>query len=669
MSHRIIVDRLPLVAFLLLAPVVALAQRTARDTARAAPVVVTATQSPMPGDRVPASVSVLTGEQLRREGIVTVAEALRQVPGVALAQSASYGSATSLFIRGGESKFTKVLVDGVPVNDAGGAFDFSSLTTDNVERIEIVRGPSSVLYGSDAVAGVVQVFTRRGARGVHGELAVRGGGFGTSDLEGALRGAFIPGNAALDWSIGAARHRTAGYQTFNSAFSDNSASALLHGVLGRAEAQLALRYGDIALHFPTDGSGQVVDSNAVHREGRIALGAGGSVRLSDVMSLRANFATNDVHGVTDDQPDSPGDVQGYYYSTADRTRRRSGDLRLELDFPRASQLTVGGQVEREWQVSATTSNFGPNGFTAARRTSGVYAQLLLEPSDRWTSTLGGRYEHNERFGDFWTWRAAASARITEGARLRASAGTAFREPTFLENYGSDFVIGNPALAPEQSFSLDAAIEQKLGGMGQLSATWFANSFRNLIDYVYSATQPNYFNLARTRASGVELEGRAELPAGLHADASFTYLDARVVTPGASTEVTSTFAPNARLLRRPMHTFDTGLGYRAARFGMDLRARRVGRRDDVLYAPDFSSSRVSLPPYTRVDLSGDVALLTAEPGHVAAALTVRVDNLLDAHYTEAAGVNYDFAQTDEAALRLTGYRASPRRVLVGLRLNY
>jgi vitamin B12 transporter len=98
-----------------------------------------------------------------------------------------------VFIRGGESKFTKVLVDGVPVNDAGGAFDFSSLTTDNVERIEIVRGPSSVLYGSDAVAGVVQVFTRRGTRGVHGELAVRGGGFGTSDLEGALRGAATPG--------------------------------------------------------------------------------------------------------------------------------------------------------------------------------------------------------------------------------------------------------------------------------------------------------------------------------------------------------------------------------------------------------------------------------------------------------------------------------------------
>ncbi|HEX6598604.1 MAG TPA: TonB-dependent receptor [Gemmatimonadaceae bacterium] len=667
--HRDLLVRLAVAASVLLAPVGSLAQGTARDTVRTAPVVVTATRSAMPGDRVPASVSVLGGEQLRREGITSVAEALRQVPGVALAQSASYGSATSLFIRGGESKFTKVLVDGVPVNDAGGAFDFSSLTTDNVDRIEIVRGPSSVLYGSDAVAGVVQIFTRRGTRGVHGELAARGGGFGTSDLAGALRGAAAPGDAAVDWSLGASRHRTAGYQAFNSAFNDNGASALLHAALGPAEGQLSLRYGDIALHFPTDGSGRVVDSNAVHHEDRLALGAGGSVRLSDALSLRANLASNDVHGVTDDQPDSPGDDQGYYYSAADRTRRRSGDLRLELALPRGSQLTVGGQVEREWQASATTSNFGPNGFTAARRTSGAYAQLLLEPSDRWTSTLGGRYEHNQRFGDFWTWRAAASARVTGGSRLRASAGTAFREPTFLENYGSDFVIGNPALAPEQSFSIDAGVEQTLGNLGQLSATWFANSFRNLIDYVYSATQPNYFNLARTRASGVELEGRAQLPVGLYADASFTYLDARVVTPGASGEVTSTFAANARLLRRPMHTFDAGVGFRAERFGVDIRTRRVGRRDDVFFAPDFTSSRVSLPAYSRVDLSGDVALVPARQGHAAAALTLRVDNLFDAHYTEAAGVNYDFARTDEATLRLTGYRASPRRILAGMRLSY
>jgi len=654
---------------LLVIPSTLPAQGSSRDTARTSPIVVTATRSEMARERVPESVSVLTGEQLRREGIVTIAEALRQVPGVALAQSASYGAATSLFIRGGESKFTKVLLDGVPVNDAGGAFDFSTLTTDNVERIEVVRGPSSVLYGSDAVAGVVQIFTRRGSRGVHADLSARGGGFGTTDLEGSARGAVTPGASVLDWSVGGARHRTDGYQSFNSAFMDNTLSGLLRAAHGAADAALSLRYGDVALHFPTDGSGQVVDSNAVHREDRLAIGLDAGIRVSEVASVRAMLASNDVHAVTDDQPDSPGDDQGYYYSTADRTRRRSGDVRLILNLPAASTFTVGSQVEREWQASATTSNYGPSGFTASRRTRGVYSQLLFAPGDRYTATLGGRYEHNERFGDFWTWRSAASARIASGTRLRVSAGTAFREPTFLENFGSDFVIGNPALRPEHSLSIDAGVEQSVGSAATLSATWFANSYRDLIDYTYSATAPNYFNLARTRTTGVELEGRAELPAGLHADGSFTYLDARVVNPGASADVSATFAPNARLLRRPMQTLDVGVGYRTKRLGADLRARRVGERDDVFFAPDFTSSRVALPAYTRVDLSGDAALTGDRDIRGAASLTLRVDNLFDALYTDVAGVNYDFARSDETSLRLTGYRASPRRLLVGLRLSY
>ena len=660
--------RFAIAASLIGLPALVHAQGTSRDTVRAAPVVVTATRTPLALERVPASVSIVTGEQLRAEGISTVADALRQVPGVALAQAASYGTATSLFIRGGESKFTKVLIDGVPVNEAGGAFDFSTLTTDNVERIEIVRGPSSVLYGSDAVAGVVQIFTRRGSRGVHADLAARGGGFGTSDAEASARGAVVSGSSLVDWSLGAARHRTEGYQLFNSGFTNGSMSGLLRAAQGPSDLALSLRYNDVALHFPTDGSGQVVDSNAVHREDRLAVGLDADLRLTSVVMLRAMLASNDVHGVTEDQPDSPGDTQGYYYATGDRTRRRSGDVRLEIALPDAAQVTLGGRVERERQESATTSNFGDNGFVAARRTTGAYAQLLLQPGDRYTATVGARYEHNERFGDFVTWRAAASNRIGLGTRVHASAGTAFREPTFLENFGSDFVIGNPDLRPEHSFSVDAGIEQSLGERMTLGATWFANSFRDLIDYVYSATEPNYFNLARTRTSGVELEARAELPAGFHADAAFTYLDARVADPGASTASTSLFAPNARLLRRPMHTLDAGIGIRTGHGAFDLRAHRVGQRDDVFFAPDFSSSRVSLPAYTRVDLSGD-APLTPSRIRGAAALTLRVENLFDARYTEVAGVNYDFAQTDPSSLRATGYRAAPRRALIGLRLSY
>lgn len=649
-----------------LVPATLAGQGTARDTVRTDPIVVTATRSPLSADRVPSSVTVIAGEALRQQGIATVADALRQVPGLSLAQTGSYGGATSLFVRGGESKFTKVLVDGVPVNDAGGAFDFSSLTTDNLDRIEIVRGPASVLYGSDAVAGVVQLFTRAGGARPGGELSARGGTFDSYDAEGAVRG----GNDVATYSVGGGRHGTSGFQAFNSGWTDNTASALLGLQRGAADARLSLRYTDVAFHYPTNGSGQVVDSNAVHREDRLAVGVDAGYRLAPAAALRLALASSSAHGVTDNQPDSPGDVGDYYFTTADRSHRRSGDLRLALDLPSAAQLTVGGQIERSWQETGTLSSFGDTPpYSHARRTTGAYAQLLVAPAP-FTATVGGRYDHSDQFGAFATYRAAGSVQLRPATRLRASLGTAYREPTFLESYGGGFVNGNPELTPEHALSADVGIEQHVGGRATIGATWFANSFRDLIDYRYAPTGgADYFNVARTKTAGLELEGRVALVAGLHADAAFTYLDTKVVDPGTSAAATALFVAGGHLLRRPMHTLDAGLGYRGGRGGVELRARRVGTREDNYFAPDFSSSHVTLPAYTRADLSGDLSLAPPAASRASAMLTLRVENLFDARYTDVAGFNYDFSRADGASLAQTGYRAAGRRVLAGLRLGW
>ena len=656
---------LPILAGVLV-PVLAGAQDTSRDTARTTPIVVTATRSPLDAGRSPSSVSVLSGERLRREGITLVADALRQVPGLTLAQTGSYGGATSLFVRGGESKFTKVLIDGVPVNEAGGAFDFSSLTTDNIDRIEIVRGPASVLYGSDAVAGVVQLFTRAGSARTTVDLSARGGSFGSYDVEGAVRGAHSTGT----WSLGGGGHGTRGFQAFNSNYHNAVASGLLSSARGAGDVRLSFRYTDVAFHYPTNGSGEVVDSNAVHREDRLAVGVDGGYQITPRAALRLALASSDVHGVTDNQPDSPGDVGDYYFTTADRSHRRSGDVRLELALPADARVTVGGQVERTWQMSGTTSSFGDTPeYSHSRRTTGGYAQLLVAPAP-FTATFGGRYEHNEQFGHFATYRAAGSVQLPAGTRVRASLGTAFREPTFLESYGGGFVVGNAALRPEHALSTDIGVEQHLGERLVLGATWFSNSFRDLIDYRFSPSGgADYFNLARTRTAGLELEGRATLGGGLHADAAFTYLDTKVVDPGASTAATALFVAGAHLLRRPMHTLDAGVGYRTPRGALELRGRRVGSREDNYFAPDFTSSHVVLPAYTRADLSSELALLPSRPSGGSAVVTLRVENLFDARYTDVAGFNYDFARTDDASLRQTGYRTPERRVLAGLRLAW
>ena len=168
--------RLPhtLAAFVLLpAPLVA------QEPIELDSIVVTATRSPVRADRVASPTTVLDGESLRRRGIRLAADALREVPSSFVVPTGSWGGVTSLFLRGGESDYVKVLVDGVPLNSPGGFVDLAGLTLDNVERVEVVRGPASVLYGSDAVSGVVQLFTRRGAGQAHGGAALTGGGYGS----------------------------------------------------------------------------------------------------------------------------------------------------------------------------------------------------------------------------------------------------------------------------------------------------------------------------------------------------------------------------------------------------------------------------------------------------------------------------------------------------------
>src|SRR6185437_8085053 len=189
--------------FLALLPATALAQRSDTTTSLE-PVVVTATRLPTPSSSLSQPVTVLNGDELRARGVLTVAEALREAPGATLAQSGSYGGVTSLFLRGGESRYTKVLIDGTPINSVGGTQFFENLSMDNVDRIEIVYGPSSALYGADAVSGVIQIFTRRGAGPATLDADARAGTYGSHDESVLLRG----GVPAAGYSIGGGWHAT-----------------------------------------------------------------------------------------------------------------------------------------------------------------------------------------------------------------------------------------------------------------------------------------------------------------------------------------------------------------------------------------------------------------------------------------------------------------------------
>ncbi|HUG40265.1 MAG TPA: TonB-dependent receptor [Longimicrobiales bacterium] len=636
---------------LLGAPVASAAQETAgpdearQDTFALPQIVVTATRVPLHRDALPTPVTVLTGRELRERGIRTVAQALRDVPGAAVVRSGSHGAQTSLFLRGGESDYVKVLVDGVPVNEPGGAIDFADLSTDQVERIEVVRGPVSVLYGTDAVAGVVQIFTRRGrgapslavtATGARGERPAADDGYGALDAEATLSGSAGP----IAYTVGGGRFWTDGSYPFNNERSLSVGTARVAWIPGPAtELAVTTRYAASESHFPTDGAGNLVDENAFldRRMWTAALEAGR--RLTDRIDARvqAGLASRVQDAV--DRPDGAADTSGVYASElATAVDRRTLDARLSAELPHAI-LTAG--VALDWSEGATSyaseSEWGPAAAEAeyGRANRGYYAQLLANPMRPLNITVGGRIDDNDTFGGFETFRVGAAYELPWRTRLRAAIGRGFREPTFGESFGSGFGDrGNAALLPERSLSREVGVEHGVGASVRLGATWFHQRFEDLIQFTFTTTgpdAPNYFNVGAARAEGVELTAEA----GLHrltVSAGYTWLDTRVLDPGLATD--ASFVQGRPLLRRPAHSGSLAARYRLDRGVLGLTMSLVGEREDVDFGAAFPFPRVTLPPYATVDLAAEHALPWVEGQAVKGVL--RVENLTGAEYEGVRG---------------------------------
>ncbi|MBI4543086.1 MAG: TonB-dependent receptor, partial [Gemmatimonadetes bacterium] len=570
-----------------------------RDTVRLREIVVTATRLPTPIAAVANGITVIRGETLREQGVTHVLEALRAVPGLAVVQTGSFGGLTSLFLRGGESDYVRVLVDGVPINQPGGPVDLANLSTDNVDRIEVVRGPTSVLYGSDAVAGVIQVLTRRGSGPARISLSARAGSYGSTAVDASVLG----GAGALGYSLAVSRFGSDGAYAFNNAYRNTTVSGLLRARPdSRSDAQLSVRYNDNSFHFPTDFTGAVTDSNQLTAGDGTTVGFEAGRFLSARIEARALLTAHVTDGLYENGPDSPAETDRF----ASRTRlsRRAADLRANIHAGASRVLTLGAVVEDEGERGTTLfeSSFGtfPDSSRIERTNRAAYAQLLWGWGDRLSLTSGVRFEDNEAFGAFTTYRAGLAYRLGGGTRLRAALGRAFKEPTFYENFATGFDRGNPDLEPERTSSWEAGVERALaGGRLQVTATVFGQRFRDLIDYVSpgpSAQAPNFFNVAAANASGVELEAHASPAAALTLSLAYTYLRTEVTDSGFGGF--GSFVTGQRLLRRPTHSASVSADYRLARRGIvGARVIHVGARNDV-YA-------TRLPDYTRVDASAQL----------------------------------------------------------------
>jgi vitamin B12 transporter len=606
-----------------------LAAQVAGDTTSLPEIVVTATRYPVAADSVASTVTVLRGDDLRAQGIRFVADALRQVPGASVVSGGPFGSATSLFLRGGESDYVKVLVDGAPVNQPGGFYDFGSLTTDNVERIEVLRGPASVLYGSDAITGVVQIVTRRGGEGLRLSAAGEGGSFGSARWEASALG----GGEALDWSASLSRITSDGTYEFNNDYRNTVASGRLGAALGdHTTVGLSGRYYDASYHFPTDFTGAPVDRNQFTTDETATFALDATHRLSETVDGQLLLARSDIENGFENPADPPADPAT---GSSDQvsTDRTSADARLRLRMPEGIEAFAGGIFEAERQ--------GVTGAMEARDNWGIYAQASALPVSRLQLTASGRMDDNEQFGTFWTWRAAALAFASPTTRLRASAGSGFKEPSFFETFDTPFSLGNPDLRPERTVSFEAGIEQDLaGGVARIGVTGFVQRFRDLIQFTFAPPDPggpNYFNVAAADANGVEAVLQAGT-AAVRGTLSYTHLWTEVTDAGFDAGEAATFVEGQRLLRRPDDAVSAQLETTAierARLGATLTWS--GPRDDIRFGqfPE-PNQRVELPSYTTLDLSGVVTVLGERRGRPGLELTARVENVFDEQYEQSVG---------------------------------
>jgi vitamin B12 transporter len=641
-------------------PTVAAAQEQ-QDTTRLQELVVTATRSPLPPDAVVSSVTTISGEELRARGVRFVQDALRQVPGAGVVQVGSYGGVSSLFMRGGESDYVKVLIDGVPVNQSGGGYSWANLTTDNIERIEVLRGPASVIYGSDAVTGVVQIFTRRGTAGLAVEAGAEAGSFGT--LLG--RASILGGSARINYSADASRIATDGVYQFNNDYNNTVLSGSLRATPDELTAlSLSTRFSDSRHHFPTDFSGALADSNQSIAERALSLGTEVARWLGSRYELRFSAGGSRTEADFEDRVDHPADTVGFAFAARRESRSDRGnlDVRLNARVTSSLVLTTGGQVEREseQQSGESTSNFGgvvttpDTPFDRSRTTLGYYLQGVVDLPSGLALNLNGRLDHNSGFGTFLTYRAGLVYRLPSQTRVRASVGRAFKAPTFCEQYcNAPFVVGDSALQPERSTSWEVGLEQDIYSSHiRLWATYFDQRFRDMILYDGSAGpgEPTYINGAAAAARGVETGLSLTLGSGAEASASYTYLfteardDAGMPSP--------TFARGQPLIRRPSHSAEISLSARALnRVTLGGSLTWVGSRADVDFRPT-PSARVELPAYALVDLAGELDLLRARGGRPGVSGTIRVENLFDQGYDQ-----------------VVGFPGRPRGVFGGVRLQF
>jgi vitamin B12 transporter len=616
-------------------------------------VVVAATRDEAALSTVGVSATVLDSERIAQREPTSLLALLEEVPGVAVARNGGVGLQGSAFVRGGESNFARILVDGVPVNEPGGEYNLGPQVPLELDRVEVVRGATSSLYGTDALAGVIHLVTRRYPSAPRWRADAQAGSFGWRRGEAGAAGR----SGRFDWNTGAVHQRTDNQEPNSALRQDAAAATLGFDRDARTTLRLTLRGEDTRVGTPGATAFGRPDLDArFERQLAVAGLQLRHVRGRTSHEVRAGLALQDWLSVNplDSGSYTPraGDLVGPFpfsdfpdpLGFQQDTRRLSAGYQLEAQLGGRHLVTLGGEVERE--TGAVGLRAEPL-LRPSRSNVGGYAQDRVVLGQRLFVSIGGRVEHNASFGTRAVPRVAAAWTPADGrTTLKASFGTGIKEPTFFESFGVSFYAkGNPDLRPERSITVDGGIEQRLAGdRVRLEAIAYHHDYRDQINFqvVDPATfQGTFVNLGRTRARGFELAAEAVPRTDVRLFAQYTFLEGEVLESGSA--FNPVYAAGRSLLRRPRHQGSVSLSLGGARASAGGTLVLVGRRADS----DFLNLGLTENAgYGRLDVRGRVRIVPRLEAVVVA------ENVLDRRYQEVLGYP-SLGRSIRAGLRFRG----------------
>ncbi len=592
------------------------------------PVVVSATRLPTPENEVASSVTVITSEDIENMQARTLPDLLEQVPGLNVVQTGGPGESASVYIRGANANQTKVLIDGIDASDpstADGTFDFAHILTSDIERIEVLRGPQSGLYGADAIGGVINIITKKGSGPAQFTGTLEGGSFGTFNQSAGLSGSLDRWSYAFnvahfhanDTPVTPSGAVPAGVSVQGDSYDNKTVSTKLGaGLTDNFDLGLVARFVDTALFFTGSdffGMAEPLQSEADTHQ-LFTRGTAHLALFDGVFEQTVGLAYTDYRRRYFDP--NPADIalggDPTYYD-GDRVKVDwQGDIKLTP----GQTLTLGAEHELD-QISDSSP------VRARVANDAGYAQLQSSFGERLFDSLSLRYDNNEQFGGKATWRVAPAYLVPEtGTKLKGTVGTGFNPPTLDELYESFpafFFFANPNLQPETSLGYDLGFEQTLLDKKlQFGATYFHNDIKNLITLNDTAT--SFVNVGRATTSGVESFADYRPWAWLDFRADYTYT------------LAEDDILHEELLRRPRHKATLNATWQATdAFSITATLLYVG--------PWYDADRAGL--YTGMKASGYGLVNIAasyDLGHGVTAFA-RIDNLLDRHYQDPIGFQH------------------------------